>query len=224
MVGTIPLSMPGEKLVITGRWENHTTHGPQFRAEFLERLMPDGAAEIERYLASRAVRGIGPRSAARIVARFGAETFEIMGSHPERLSEVPGISAAKAAQIGESFAKQFGMRKLLEFLMAYHLPTELAMPLYKAYGELSRDALRRAPICCGQLFSRGFCGGWTPSRWPWGWKPRTPDGWRRRRCTPCGTIWETDIPFYRWISFREATASMIAVSPEAGGRGPGVPP
>lgn len=145
VVGTIPLSVPGEKLVVTGHWETHSTHGPQFRAEFLERLMPDGAAEIERYLSSRAVRGIGPRSAARIVARFGADTFEIMEKQPERLAEIPGISMVKAMQIGESFAKQFGMRKLLEFLMANHLPTDLAMPLYKAYGELAMDALREDP-------------------------------------------------------------------------------
>lgn len=152
VVGTIPLSMPGEKLVVTGHWENHSTHGPQFRAEFLERLMPDGAEEIERYLASRAVRGIGPRTAARIVARFGGDTFEIMEKQPERLAEVPGISAAKALEIGESFQKQFGMRKLLEFLMAHHLPTDLAMPLYKAYGELAMEALREDPY----LLADGF--------------------------------------------------------------------
>ena len=145
VVGTIPLSMPGEKLVVTGRWESHSTHGPQFRAEFLERLMPDGAAEIERYLASRAIRGIGPRTASRIVSRFGGDTFEIMENHPERLAEVSGISLKKAMEIGENFQKQFGMRKLLEFMMAHHLPTDLAMPLYKAYGELAMDALEEDP-------------------------------------------------------------------------------
>ena len=78
VVGIIPLCTQGEQLVITGHWENHPSHGPQFRAEFLERLMPDGAAEIEKYLASRAIRGIGPTTAARIVRRFGNETFAVM--------------------------------------------------------------------------------------------------------------------------------------------------
>ena len=145
VVGTIPLSMPGEQLVVTGHWENHSTHGPQFRAEFLERQMPDGAQEIERYLASRAIRGIGPRTASRIVRRFGGDTFDIMEKQPERLAEVPGISEKKALEIGEAFQKQFGMRKLLEFLMAHHLPTDLAMPLYKAYGELAMEALQDDP-------------------------------------------------------------------------------
>ena len=145
VVGTIPLCNPGENLVITGRWETHSTHGPQFRAEFLERVMPSGAAAIEKYLSSRVIKGIGARTASRIVRLFGDETFEIMEKHPERLAEVPGISHQKAKSIGESFQKQFGMRKLLEYMIAHNLPMELAMPLYKAYGDLAMEALEDDP-------------------------------------------------------------------------------
>lgn len=145
VVGTIPLCNPGEQLVITGHWETHNVHGPQFRAEFLERILPSGAAAIEKYLSSRVIKGIGARTAARIVRLFGDDTFEIMEKHPERLAEVPGISPQKAKSIGESFQKQFGIRKLLEYMIANGLPMELAMPLYKAYGDLAMDALEDDP-------------------------------------------------------------------------------
>ena len=145
VVGIIPLCAQGERLVVTGHWESHASHGRQFRAEFLERLMPDSAMEIQRYLASRAVRGIGPKTAARIVERFGDRTFAVMEEEPERLAEVPGISFKKAMEISENFQKQFGMRKLLEYLMAHGLPADLAMPLYKSYGELAMDALQDDP-------------------------------------------------------------------------------
>ena len=145
VVGIIPLCTQGERLVVTGHWESHASHGRQFRAEFLERLMPDSAMEIQRYLASRAVRGIGPKTAARIVERFGDRTFAVMEEEPERLAEVPGISFKKAMEISENFQKQFGMRKLLEYLMAHGLPADLAMPLYKSYGELAMDALQDDP-------------------------------------------------------------------------------
>ncbi len=157
VVGTIPMCTQGERLVITGHWENHSTHGPQFRAEFLERLMPDSAGEIEKYLASRAIRGIGPRTAKRIVERFGDQTFAVMQDSPERLAEVPGISMKKAMEIGESFEKQFGMRKLLEFLMAQHLPADLALPLYRAYGDLAMEALRDDPyLLTDEFFGADF--------------------------------------------------------------------
>lgn len=152
VVGTIPMCTPGEHLAVTGHWEDHTTHGPQFRAEFLERVMPSGAEAIETYLSARAIKGIGPRTASRIVKLFGDQTFEIMEQHPERLAEVPGISPQKAKAIGQSFQKQFGMRKLLEFLLSNGLPGELAMPLYKAYGDLAMDALRDDPYLLTEDF------------------------------------------------------------------------
>lgn len=152
VVGTIPLCTPGEKLVITGHWETHQTHGMQFHAEFLERVMPAGAQAIEQYLSSRVIKGIGPRTASRIVKLFGDETFEIMEQHPERLAEVPGISPQKARAIGVSFQKQFGMRKLLEFLLKGGLPGELAMPLYKAYGDLAMEALHDDPYLLTENF------------------------------------------------------------------------
>ncbi len=152
VVGTIPMCTQGERLVITGHWENHSSHGAQFRAEFLERLMPDGAAEIEKYLASRAIRGIGPRTAKRIVERFGAQTFAVMEECPERLAEVPGISMKKAVEVGENFQRQFGMRKLLEYLMSHGLPSELAMPLFKAYGDLAQEALQDDPYLLTDSF------------------------------------------------------------------------
>ena len=152
VVGTIPLCTPGEKLVITGHWETHQTHGMQFHAEFLERVMPAGAQAIEQYLSSRVIKGIGPRTASRIVKLFGDETFEVMEQDPERLAEVPGISPQKARAIGVSFQKQFGMRKLLEFLLKGGLPGELAMPLYKAYGDLAMEALHDDPYLLTEDF------------------------------------------------------------------------
>ena len=157
VVGTIPMCTAGEQLVITGRWENHVTHGPQFRAEYIERVMPAGAAAIEKYLASRVIKGIGPRTAGRIVRLFGDETFQIMEQHPERLAEVPGISLQKAKEIGQSFQKQFGMRKLLEYMIAGGLAPELAMPLYKVYGDLAIEALTDDPyLLTDEYFGADF--------------------------------------------------------------------
>ena len=78
VVGTIPLPVVGEQLMVTGKWGNHASYGRQFEAEFLERLMPSSAMEILSYLSSRVIKGIGPKMAARIVEHFGDETLQIM--------------------------------------------------------------------------------------------------------------------------------------------------
>ena len=78
VVGTIPLPAVGERLMVTGKWSNHSSYGRQFEAEFLERLMPQTTMEILNYLSSRTIKGIGPRMAARIVEHFGDQTLAVM--------------------------------------------------------------------------------------------------------------------------------------------------
>ena len=145
VVGTVPLPAVGERLMVTGRWSTHASYGRQFEAEFLERLMPQTAGDILQYLSSRAIKGIGPRIAGRIVERFGDETLHIMERQPERLAEVTGISLTKARAIGEEFRLQFGMRHLLEFFALHHLPAELAVKTYKMYGESAMELLYDDP-------------------------------------------------------------------------------
>ena len=145
VVGTIPLPAVGERLMVTGKWGNHSSYGRQFEAEFLERLMPQTSMEILSYLGSRIIKGIGPRMAARIVERFGDETLLVMEREPERLAEVAGISREKALKIGEEFHQRVGMRQLMEFFTLHHLPAELAVRTYKLYGESTVDLLYDDP-------------------------------------------------------------------------------
>ena len=78
VVGTIPMTAVGERLMVTGRWNNHTAYGRQLEAEYLERLMPETKLEIVSYLSSRAIKGIGARFAARIVELFGERSLDVI--------------------------------------------------------------------------------------------------------------------------------------------------
>ena len=145
VVGTIPLPAVGEKLMVTGKWISHPSYGQQFEAEFLERLLPQTSMEILNYLASRIIKGIGPKTATRIVERFGDQTLVIMEREPERLAEVSGISREKARAIGEEFRRRVGMRQLMEFFTQHQLPAELAVRAYKLYGEGTVEMLYDDP-------------------------------------------------------------------------------
>ena len=145
VVGTIPMPIVGERLMVTGRWNTHSSYGRQFEAEFLERMMPQTEMEILNYLSSRVIKGIGPRMAARIVDRFGSETLAVMEREPNRLAEVPGISLEKAKTIGEEFRLQVGIRQIMEFFAVHHLPAELAVKTYKLYGDATMELLYDDP-------------------------------------------------------------------------------
>ena len=150
VVGTIPVPVAGERLIVTGKWGTHANYGRQFEAEFLERMLPDSSKEILAYLSSRAVRGIGPKTAEKIVAAFGEDSLKILERAPERLTEISGISMKKALEMGASFRQQVGVRHLIEFLAAYHIPAETAVQLYRAYGGRAMELVQENPYLLTQ--------------------------------------------------------------------------
>ena len=145
VVGTIPAPVIGEQLIVTGKWITHSTYGKQFEAEFLERLLPSTVNDILAYLSSRAVRGIGPKTAAKIVAKFGEDTLRILDGAPEKLAQISGISMKSALEMGASFRRQVGVRRLIEFLTAHRIPAEIAVRLYRVHGEESLNLVQENP-------------------------------------------------------------------------------
>ena len=159
VVGTIPLPAAGERLIVTGKWTAHSVYGKQFEAEFLERLLPDSRAEILAYLSSRAVKGIGPKTAEKIVERFGEHSLEILDASPERLTEINGISMKKALEMGSSFRRQVGIRRLIEFLAAYRIPAEVAVRVYRIHGEQAMELVQENPYLLAKpQFGAAFAG------------------------------------------------------------------
>ena len=69
VVGSMPGVSPGEYLTVQGQWVRHATYGVQFRADVVERRLPQGMKEIYHYLASGAVKGVGKATAQLLECR-----------------------------------------------------------------------------------------------------------------------------------------------------------
>lgn len=145
VVGCFPYAAPGESMIISGVWMNHSVHGRQFKAEFAQRLLPTSAPAIYDYLAGGTVKGIGPATAALIVDRFGDKTLDVLESSPEKLAELRGISLSKAKQMSKDFRHQAGVRRIMEFVCSFGLRPILAMRMYKFYGDDALELLRENP-------------------------------------------------------------------------------
>ena len=91
-VGPLAGVRPGELLHLQGAWTHHRRHGPRFEVTSFHSVAPSTAAGIERFLASRLVKGVGPALARRIVARFGTDALDVLDRHGERLTEVAGLA------------------------------------------------------------------------------------------------------------------------------------
>lgn len=144
-VGSFTFISEGEFLQLTGNYTSHQIYGEQFQVQSYEVKEPADTASMERYLGSGAIKGVGSALAARIIRRFKADTFRIIEEEPERLSEVKGISDKMAREIYRQFAEKRELRSAMLFLTQYGITTNLAVKIYKQYGERMYQIVKDNP-------------------------------------------------------------------------------
>jgi exodeoxyribonuclease V alpha subunit len=145
VVGHLPEVQPGEHLKLTGAWANHADYGRQFRAEHCEQTLPATVDGIRRYLGSGLIKGIGPRTAEKIVAAFGAETLYVIDSQPHRLREVPAIGDKRYEWITSAWETQKAIKDVMVFLQGHGVRTGLAVKIFKQYGDESLKVVQTEP-------------------------------------------------------------------------------
>lgn len=144
-VGTLHLINAGEYVVFNGDFTIHQTYGLQFKVTSYEESRPEDMDSIERYLGSGAIKGVGPALAARIVRHFKMDTFRVIEENPEELSQVKGISNRMAMEIADQVAEKKGMRNAMLFLGKLGIGMNLAVKIYKEYGEKVYDIIQNNP-------------------------------------------------------------------------------
>ncbi len=145
LVGTFTYISEGERIEATGRMVEHSIYGEQLAVESYEIKAPEDTLAIERYLGSGAIKGIGAALAKRIVKKFKADTFRIMEEEPERLSEVKGISEKMAMDISAQVEEKREMRQAMLFLQQYGISMNLALKIYRQYGQRLYSVIQNNP-------------------------------------------------------------------------------
>ncbi len=156
VVGEMPFLGAGETIRAVGKWTLHAVFGRQFKVEYYEKELPSSSTAILKYLSSRAIKGIGPAIAMKIVGQYGVDTFDVIENHPEWLAEIPGISRKKAEIMSEDFKAQFGLRSVMMFCRDFFGPAT-AVSIYKKWGGGAIDVIKRNPyVLCDEIHGIGF--------------------------------------------------------------------
>ena len=143
--GIFPVIGEGENLLLKGDFVDHPTYGKQFKVASYEVETPADELSMERYLGSGAIKGIGPKLAARVVKKFGADTFRIIEDEPERLAEVKGISITKAMEISDQIVGAKDIRNAIIFLDKYGLHGNKAIKIYNRFGNEIYNVIQNNP-------------------------------------------------------------------------------
>lgn len=134
LTGYMPDLTEGESVVVHGEWVTHVEYGDQFKVEYYERKLPSTETEIEKYLASGLLPGIGKTTARKIVEMFGAETLEVIEHEPDRLLVISGLTKKKVDAIYKKFVELIGVREVVIFFQKFGISPASAVKAFKQFG------------------------------------------------------------------------------------------
>lgn len=156
LAGTMPYLVQGDIVKATGAWVVHPLYGKQLKVANYEKRLPVENNQILRYLSSGAVRGIGPKTAVKIVDKFGEDSFDVLEKHSDWIAQINGISRRKAREISDNFKEVNGARNVMITFKDY-LSDAQSMKVYKKWGGSAIDRIRENPyILCEEVDGIGF--------------------------------------------------------------------
>jgi len=103
------------------------------------------AEGIEKYLASGAIRSVGPKIAEKIVSIYKERTLDIFENYPEMLLHVRGIGTKRLNRMRQSWQEQKEVRKTMLFLTEYGITSGRAVRIYRTYGHEAIAKIKENP-------------------------------------------------------------------------------
>ena len=156
-IGYPPAVSEGESCLVTGEVTIHPIYGEQLKITEYSARDPEDSEALLRYLSSGAVKGIGASLAARIVKAFGADTSRILEEEPERLSEIKGISEAKARDIAAQLEGKRELRAAMIYMQKFGISYRKSLQIWQRYGEGFYTVLKENPYqLAGEIDGIGF--------------------------------------------------------------------
>lgn len=145
VVGNFPEFNDDTLVEFYGDYIDHIDYGIEFKASSYSLHKPETLDEIENFLSSGLIKGVGKSLASQIVEKFALETLEIIENVPSKLLKVSGIGAAKLKSIVESYNQVKAQRTNLMFLQKYGLTNNQINKIINVYKENTEAVLSSNP-------------------------------------------------------------------------------
>ncbi len=156
-VGIMPFLDSGETVVLWGKWTDHSVYGRQFLVERFTPFHEVSEKDLIRYLSSDSIPWVGPKTAQKIVARFGTGALDIIRDNPEKLTEIRGITPKKATEISAILRQKVDFQELALLLAPFGFGSARIMSIYKRFGPNAASILRKNPyLLVSEMSGIGF--------------------------------------------------------------------
>jgi len=135
----------GDIVQLEGDITYHKSYGEQLAFKSITKVMPKDTQTLAEYIARSEVKGVGIKTAEKIVAYFGDDIFDIIKNRPYEMTKVKGISAEKAIAISEYINSEWERWNLTSFLAGYGVSITVSNKIYDNLGINAIDIIKENP-------------------------------------------------------------------------------
>jgi exodeoxyribonuclease V alpha subunit len=145
ITGYFPKIHEQETYVFFGEFKDHPKFGMQFQANHFRKDIPQTKQGVAAYLSSEMFKGIGKKTAEKIVETLGENAISKILNQPSLLDSVPKLPPEKAKMLYDTLMEHQGLEQVMVALNQYGFGPQLSMRIYQAYKEETLDIIQKNP-------------------------------------------------------------------------------
>ena len=145
VTGNFPKIHEDETYIFYGRFQEHPKFGMQFHAKHFKKEIPQTTQGIVHYLSSDLFKGIGKKTAEKIVEHIGENAISKILENPSLLDEIPKLPKEKAKSIYDTLSEHQGLERVMIMLNDLGFGPQISMKVYQAYKEQALEIIQKNP-------------------------------------------------------------------------------
>lgn len=144
ITGTMADIMEGEDYTFWGQLSQHPKYGQQLQLSRYQRAKPSSSGLI-KYFSSDHFKGIGKKTAERIVSLYGDNPIDKILDDPSKLEDINGFSKANREAFVAKLRINYGTEQIIAALVELGLSNRIAFQIYDQYKEEAVERVRTNP-------------------------------------------------------------------------------
>lgn len=145
IAGQLSGVVEGDRLDVVGEEVAHPRFGRQFRIHSFSHFIPDDLEGLKSFLASGRFKGVGEKTAQKLIDGFGRDLPAILEKEPQRLFDLKGISRKVVTVIEETYRELHDQRELIIKLSPLGVSQDLIMRILAFYEDQAMAVVSRNP-------------------------------------------------------------------------------
>ncbi len=128
-----------------GTLAHHNKYGIQYNAHSFESIMDNTYTGLVDYLSSDLFKGIGKKTAEKIVDKLGLSALDLIADDKNVLDEIPRINKQLKDSIHKQIVENRSLEATLVWLYGFEISPKMALKIYAVYGNQTIDTVKDNP-------------------------------------------------------------------------------